>query len=157
MPVLRSLKVNFQLVNSLSAWSILAKAPAIPTLQELHLDTCIMNMGDFTTFIGKHCSTWTSLTISHMHLCNGTKEDLGALYERLGQAPDIKVYRQRMVYLGVEHDEHVSMPSQFSYPFLDEEEDEDGFVTVYQTDWIRWKGHDEVVRVLGVMAEDMRF
>jgi hypothetical protein len=156
MPVLRSLKLRFQLVNSVSAWSILAKGPAIPTLKELHLDTCIMNMGDFKTFVVKHCSTWTLLSIRRMHLCNGTKEELGDLYARLSRAPSIEVHRQRSLYFGVEHEEHLDMPGEVSYPILDDREDEDGFVTVYQTDRVRWKGHDEVTRVLGVLAEHMR-
>lgn len=97
MPALQRLAVNFrlELVNIISAWSILAKAPAIPTLKELNLDRCIMKMGDFTSFIGKHCSTWTSLTFSHLHLCKGAKGELGDLYERLSWAPSIEFHRQR--------------------------------------------------------------
>jgi hypothetical protein len=155
MPVLHRLRVDFELANGVAAWSMLAKAPAIPTLKELFLETCIMNMDDFASFVGKHCPTWTSMTISHMHVCNGTMEQLGDLYERLSQAPNIEVYRQRLFFLGVEHDEHIGVPGQVSCPILDDVEDEDGFVTIYQTDWIRWKGHDDVVRVLGVMAEHM--
>lgn len=80
-----------------------------------------------------------------MHLCNGTKEELGDLYERLSQAPSIELYRQRYFYLGVEHNEDNGMPSQECCVLLDDTEDEDGFVQVYQTDWIRWKRHDEVI------------
>jgi hypothetical protein len=156
VPALRKLVINFQLANSVSAWSILAKAPAIPTLRQLHLDKCMMNMEDFAIFVGKHCPTWTSLTINHMHLCNGTKKELGDIYECLSQAPDIEVYRQSYFFLGVEHDKHIDMPRQVCCAFVDEREDEDGFVKVYLIDWIRWKGHGEVTRVLGVMAEHMR-
>ena len=156
MPAFRHLCVSFQLENSVSAWSILAKAPAIPTLEELDLEKCIMNMNDFAAFVGKHCPTWTSLTISHMYLCNGTREELGDLYERLSRAPNIKVYRQRFLFLGAEHDKHIDMPKHVCCALQDEKEDEDGFVKVEKTNWIRWKVHDEVTRVLGVMAEHMR-
>jgi len=115
-----------------------------------------MNMDDFAAFVGKHCPTWTSLTISHMHLCNGTKKELGDIYERLSQAPDIEIYRQRYFYLDVKHDKHIGMPRQVCCVFVDDREDEDGFVKVYQIDWVRWRGHGEVTRALGVMAEHMR-
>jgi len=52
--------------------------------------------------------------------------------------------------------ELLDLGGEVSYPLLDDQEDEDGFVNIYQTSWILWKGHDEVVRVLGVMAEHMR-
>lgn len=158
MPALQRLVIHFQfeLVDNVSLWSILAKAPAIPTLKELSLDTCIMNMDDFTTFIGKHCSTWTSLIISHVHLCKGTKEQLGDLYERLSQAPSIAFYRQRSLYFGMEHNERIGMPGQVCCVFLDDREDEDGFVEICQTDWVQCKGHDEAKRVLGLIAKHMR-
>lgn len=158
MPALRHLAINFQLelASSMCVWNILAKAPAIPTLKELNLDTCIMIMGDFTTFVGKCCSTWTSLTFSHIHLCNGTKEELGDLYERLSQAPSLELYRQRYFYLRVGHQEHIGMPGQVCCVAIDDRENEDDFVKLYKTDCIHRKGRGEVAQALSVMADHMR-
>ena len=92
MPVLERLSAEFQLQNSTAAWSVLAQAPAVPTLKELNVNTCIMNMNDFTTFVRKHCATWTRLKIKSLRLCNSTREDIGDLFELLSQAPNIEDY-----------------------------------------------------------------
>lgn len=156
MPVLEHLTVHLQLKDVVTLWCTLAKAPAIPTLKQLSLSICAMDMQDFTTFVSKHCSTWTSLTISHLRLCKSTKEELGDLYVRLSQAPNIELYHQRYLYFGWNHDNCVGMTGPVSCPFLDDEEDEDGFVTIHQTDRIYWKWHNEVTRVLSVLAGHMR-
>lgn len=153
MSFLERFVVHDLLLPGFSAWSILAKAPAIPALKELYLDMCSMLTKDFTTFVSKHCSTLTLLTISQLYLYDATKEDVAGLYERLSQAPNIEVYRQQLLYLD---EERVGMPGPVSCPFLDDEEDENGFVAIHQTNRIRWKGHCEVTRALGVMAAHMR-
>jgi hypothetical protein len=78
------------------------------------------------------------MTISHVHICNGTKEELDDLYDHLSQAPNIEAHRQRLFSLGVEHNEHIGVPGQMSCAILDDDvEDEDGFAMNCQTDWIR--------------------
>lgn len=54
-----------------------------------------------------------------------------------GTAYNYALYHQRSLDLGVEHEEHLGMPSKVSYPIPDDGEDEHGFVMVYQTDRIR--------------------
>lgn len=153
MPVLKCLLIDFQPQCSVSACSVLARAPVIPTLKELYLGSCVMKMHDFTTFIGKHSATWTRLSITDMSLFSGTKADLSDLYERLSQSPNIEIYRQRSFFLGPET---LDLPSQVCWPIDTQEEDEDGFVQILQTNWVRWKGHDEVTAALDLMAKHLR-
>jgi hypothetical protein len=47
--------------------------------------------------------------------------------------------------------------SHVSCLIIDDREVQNDFATVYQTDRIRWKGHDEVTRVLDVLVEHIRF
>jgi hypothetical protein len=91
-----------------------------------------------------------------MHFCNGSRVELGDLYECLSQAPNIDSYCQRNFWLGVERTNYIGVPSQVTCPILYDEEDEDGFVTIFQTDRVRWEGHEKVTEVLGVLAEHMR-
>ena len=138
LQVLNRLTVGFELANGVAAWGMLAKAPVIPTLKQFFLETCIMNLKDFAIFVGTHRLTWTSMTISHVRICNGTKEELDDLYDHLSQAPNIAAHRQRLFSLGVEHEKHIGVPGQMSCAILDDDvEDEDGFVMNCQTDWIR--------------------
>ena len=88
-----------------------------------------MNLNDFAIFIGTDRLTWTSMTISYVRFCNGTKEELDVLDDHLSQALNIEVHRQRLFFLGVGHDEHIGVPGQVSCVILDDDvEDEDGFV-----------------------------
>jgi hypothetical protein len=153
MPVLKSLVLDFelQLSDSADAWNVLAKAPAIPTLETLQLNKAFMNMTDFRDFLRKHSATWKSLTLFHLHLANGSMEDIGRIYEMLSQAPKIEEYYQRRLLLGLGEHEYVTFPSGVCYPLVCDEND-DGFLEVFQTEWLRWKGHDEVTRVLGEIA-----
>jgi hypothetical protein len=82
-------------------------------------------------------------------------EDIGRIYETLSQAPKIEEYYQRRLLLGLGEHEHVKFPSGVCYSHSEGDENEDGFVEVYQTDWLRWKGHAEVTEVLGRIAEHM--
>lgn len=155
--MLKDLDLNFELKDSVYAWNVLAKTPAIPTLQNIQLKTNVMDMHDFTHFMGKHSATWKSICIGHLHLTDGSMDDIGRLYELLSRAPNIEEFLQRSVLLGLGEDhEHVNLPSRICYPLLVDDEDEDGYVEVCQTGWIRWKGHEEVTEVLGVMAEHLR-
>jgi hypothetical protein len=82
MPMLKVLVLDFELQfrNSDDAWSVLAKAPAIPTLEILQLKKCFMDMTDFTDFPQKHSVTWKSLTLGHLHFgqrfCGRHRQDL---------------------------------------------------------------------------------
>jgi hypothetical protein len=130
--------VDFELANGVAAWSMIAKAPAIPTPKQFFFETCIVNLKDLAIFVGTLRLTWTSVTISHVRICNGTKEELDDLYDHLSQAPNIEAHRQRLFSLGVKHNEHIGLPGQMSCAILDDDvEDEDGFVMNCQTDWIR--------------------
>ena len=138
MPVLKCLSAEFQLQNSTAVWSVLAQAPAIPTLKELNINKCIMKMEDFTTFVRKHCASWIRLSIKNLRLWNSTREENGDLYEILSQAPNIEDYNQSYLYFGNGGDqvELLDLGGEVSYPLLDDQEDEDGFVNIYQTSWI---------------------
>lgn len=152
--MLKHLLLKFEYDTSATAWSILAKGPAIPELQSIDLGMAVMAMEDFTEFLGKHSATWKSIALSHMHLTGGCLEDLGRLYRTLSQAPNLDEYHQSGLYLGGMEHERVGYPAGVCYPVC-EEEDEDGFVMVYQTDWIIWNGHGAVTRVLGKIARHL--
>jgi hypothetical protein len=157
MHMLKSLVLDFELEprNSANAWSVLARAPAVPMSESLQLNRCIIAMSDFSDFLGKHRASWRSLIIGHLHLTNGSMEDVGMIYEMLSQAPKIEKYFQRSLLLGLGEHEHVQFPSGIRYPDTSYNDNEDGFVEVFQTEWICWKGHDEVVEVLDVMARHL--
>jgi hypothetical protein len=155
IPVLEHLILDFHFDNSADAWSILAKAPVIPTLTGLHFDNCKINMHDLAEFLGKHAANWKFLNLGNLHLINGSVEDLARLYELLSQAPKIDHYYHRSLLLDLAGFEHATLPSGVCYPLSAGEENEDGFVEIYQTQWLRWKGHDEVTEVLGRIARHL--
>lgn len=152
MPMLKHLSLNFEFWSLESAWSVLAKAPAIPTLQTLEVGEGAINMRDFTEFLGKHSANLTSLAIRRLHLTNGGLGDVGTLYKTLSQAPQIEDSYQKGLYLGLPQEDFIDYPSGVCLAICGEDEDEDGFVRVHHTEWIHWKGHDDVTRVLGEMA-----
>jgi hypothetical protein len=155
IPVLEHLILDFHLDNSADAWSILAKAPVIPTLIGLHFDNCKINMHDLVEFLGKHAANWKFLNLGNLHLINSSVEDLARLYKLLSQAPKIDHYYHRSLLLDLAGLEHATLPSGVCYPLPAGEENEDGLVEVYQTQWLRWKGHEEVTEVLCRIARHL--
>lgn len=143
--------------SSIATWKALAQTPAIPTLQSLCISqgTCAIDLLDFTGFIAKHASSLQNLDIPHMHLYNGSLEDLGQLYDTLSQAPNMQSLHQSTLYLS---DNLVEFPAQICCPItgtLVDEEDEE-YVWVEQTNTIKWNGHDEVTEVMATMASHLR-
>lgn len=163
MPALTHLGLDFEMRGDsherscISTWKVLAQARAIPTLKALIISqsTCAIDLLDFTGFIAKHASSLEDLDIPHMHLYNGTLEDLGQLYDVLSQAPNMQVLHQNTLYLS---DNLVEFPAQICCPItgtLMDEEDEE-YVWVEHTNTISWKGHDEVAGVMATMARHLR-
>lgn len=163
MPALTHLALDFEMRGDsherscISTWKTLAQAPAIPTLKVLIISqsTCAIDLLDFTGFIAKHAPSLEDLDIPHMHLYNGSLEDLGQLYDALSQAPNMQSLHQNSLYLS---DNLVEFPAQICLPItgaLVDEEDEE-YVWVEQSNSISWKGHDEVTEVMATMARHLR-
>jgi hypothetical protein len=155
MPMLKHLSIDFHIEYSAHAWRILAKAPVIPELENLHFDNCTINMHDLAQSLGKHIAQLQLLAVGRLQLINASVEHLVRLYELLSQAPKLDHYYQRSLVLDQRQHEHPTFPFGVWYPVSARKENEDGFVVVYQTQWLRWKGHDEVTEVLGRIARHL--
>jgi hypothetical protein len=156
MPMVRLLSVEFHHTTSSGACRALAKAPVIPMLEKLRLETCTMKMHDFAEFFGKHSPTCKVLIMGYVQLTNGSMEDLGRLYELLSQAPKIEEYYQGSQFLGAE-DEYLTFPPGVWYSDSADDENEDGFVEVFLNDWVHWTGHEEVTEGLSAIARYLLF
>lgn len=157
MLALRSLCLVFEKgsAQSISAWNAISKTPVIATLEQLELQYCLMNAHDYTSFVLKHIDSLVSLDIERLGLYDCTVHDIRAFYAELSKAPKLKFFYQYGLGLGgFDWNHWVKLPLHLCFPHLAHvDENEDGYVEFeLWSRWIRWKGRDEVRRVLVELA-----
>lgn len=155
MPVLIQLTLEFfHGDTSFPAWSVFARGPALPMLEQLILRNCKISVHDWAEFIGKHIPALIDLHFDKLHLYDGFKSDIGSVFDALSRAPKLEDYDQSSLFIG--KDKRIRFPSAICYPITRYDTVDDGYVLVHLTDWIRWKG-PELKNILVQMAKHLEF
>jgi hypothetical protein len=153
MPMLRRLDLTFEHGDAaIYLWNVLAEAPVLPMLEDLLLVCCTINVHDFTSFVLQHVSTLKLLRTSWIGLKEGNVQALSNFYVELSKAPRLEHFSQYALGFG-DYDEclWVELPRHLCSPRHSKEVED--FIEIEIWYWsIRWKGRDEIKRVLAELA-----
>jgi len=160
MPALQTFNLEFSPAISISAWSQIANGPAttLLTLKELHLDSCDVDMCDFSR-IFLNMTSMTSLALSDVHLYKGFRDDLAQAFLGLANGPcDLEGFTLHFGGIFMGENEEIIFPFSLHKPYslpLDSDgefENEDDWIEVEVQPWIHWKGKEDIKCVLREMA-----